>query len=57
MKKPVVGLINHGCPKNLVDAELMLGMVSDAGFKITLDEDQADILIINTCSFILDAEK
>jgi ribosomal protein S12 methylthiotransferase len=57
MKKPVIGLINHGCPKNLVDAELMLGMVSDAGFTITLDENQADIIIINTCSFIHDAEK
>ncbi|MFA6989080.1 MAG: 30S ribosomal protein S12 methylthiotransferase RimO [Candidatus Gastranaerophilaceae bacterium] len=57
MKKPVVGLINHGCPKNLVDAELMLGMLSDAGFGITLDENKADIIIINTCSFIHDAEK
>ena len=50
-----IGLINHGCAKNLIDSELMLGMLSAAGYKITLD-DNADIVIINTCSFIHDAE-
>jgi ribosomal protein S12 methylthiotransferase len=50
-----IGLINHGCAKNLVDSELMLGMLIDAGYKITLD-DNADIVIVNTCSFIHDAE-
>lgn len=50
-----IGLINHGCAKNLVDSELMLGMLTSAGYKITLD-DKADIIIINTCSFIHDAE-
>jgi len=54
MKK--VALINHGCAKNLVDSELMLGMLAQAGFKITLDETDCDIVIINTCSFIHDAE-
>lgn len=57
MKKITIGLINHGCPKNLVDSELMLGMLISKGYKITLDEQQADIVIINTCSFIHDAEK
>ena len=52
-----IALINHGCAKNLVDSELMLGKLAQNGYKITLDETKADIVIINTCSFINDAEK
>ena len=52
-----VALINHGCAKNLVDSELMLGMLADKGYEVTLDETDADLVIINTCSFINDAEK
>ena len=52
-----VALINHGCAKNLVDSELMLGVLDKFGYKITLDENDADVVIINTCSFIHDAEK
>ena len=52
-----IALINHGCAKNLVDAELMLGMLAKKGYTITLDETDADIVIVNTCSFIHDAEK
>lgn len=52
-----IALINHGCAKNLVDSELMLGKLAQNGYKITLDETKADIVIINTCSFIHDAEK
>lgn len=52
-----IALINHGCAKNLVDAELMLGMLAENGYQITLDENEADIVIVNTCSFIHDAEK
>lgn len=52
-----VALINHGCAKNLVDSELMLGILAKEGYKITLDETKAEIVIINTCSFIADAEK
>lgn len=52
-----IALLNHGCAKNLVDSELMLGMLAEAGIEITLDETKADIVIINTCSFIHDAEK
>ena len=52
-----IALINHGCAKNLVDSELMLGKLIKDGYKITLDETKADIVIINTCSFIHDAEK
>ncbi len=55
MKK--VALLNHGCAKNLVDSELMLGLLSEKGYEITLDEEDADVVIINTCSFIHDAEK
>lgn len=52
-----IALINHGCAKNLIDSELMLGILSKDGYKITLDDTKADIIIINTCSFIHDAEK
>ena len=52
-----IALINHGCAKNLVDAELMLGVLVQNGYEITLDENEADIVIVNTCSFIHDAEK
>jgi len=51
-----IALINHGCAKNLVDIELMAGILADKGHKITLDETNADIVLINTCSFIQDAE-
>ncbi len=59
MKNRKIGIIQHGCAKNLVDAELMLGILSDAGYQITLDVDdnEVDTVIINTCSFIMDAEK
>ena len=52
-----IALINHGCAKNLVDSELMLGMLAQEGFQITLNDENADIVIVNTCSFIHDAEK
>ena len=56
MKKKIA-LISHGCAKNLVDSELMLGILDDAGYSVTLDESEYDIVIVNTCSFIHDAEK
>lgn len=52
-----IGLINHGCAKNLVDSELMLGILAKEGYEITLDEREAKIVIVNTCSFIHDSEK
>lgn len=55
MKK--IALINHGCAKNLVDSELMLGALAQNGYEITLNENESDIIIVNTCSFIHDAEK
>lgn len=52
-----IALINLGCSKNLVDSEIMLGILSQAGYDVGLDDNNADIVIINTCSFIKDAEK
>ena len=39
-----VGVINHGCPKNLVDTEVMLGFIEQAGYKTTLDIEKSDIV-------------
>ena len=55
MKK--IALVSYGCAKNLVDSELMLGLLTEKGYEVTLDEDDADVVIVNTCSFIHDAEK
>lgn len=55
MKK--IALISHGCAKNLVDSELILGILAQNGYQITLNEDETDIVIVNTCSFICDAER
>lgn len=52
-----IALINHGCPKNLVDAEWMLGHLLERGYEITLNEFEAEYVIVNTCAFINDAEK
>lgn len=46
-----------GCDKNLVDAEKMLGLLSDSGYQFTDDESQADVIIVNTCCFIGDAKE
>ncbi len=55
-KRPRVGFVSLGCPKNLVDSEVMMGMLDRAGAEITSDPDAAEILVVNTCSFI-DAAK
>lgn len=55
MKK--IALVTHGCAKNLVDSELMLGILSQNGYEVTLDENETDVVIVNTCSFICDAER
>jgi ribosomal protein S12 methylthiotransferase len=47
-----IGLVSLGCPKNLVDSEVMLGLVQEAGHEITRDARDADVLIVNTCAFI-----
>ena len=57
MNKLNVSLVSLGCPKNLVDAEVMLGHLPDDRFQIVTDEAQADIIIVNTCAFISDAQE
>ena len=52
-----VALISLGCAKNLVDSEIMLGSLRKAGYEYVEEPAQADVLIINTCSFINDAKK
>lgn len=47
-----VGLISLGCSKNLVDSEVMLGLLQGAGYRITAHADEADALIVNTCGFL-----
>ena len=47
-----IGFLSLGCPKNLVDSEVMLGMAEQAGHEITTDADGADVVIVNTCAFI-----
>ena len=51
-----IGLINLGCPKNQVDSEIMLGLLNDAGFELTCNEEEAEVVVVNTCGFI-DAAK
>jgi ribosomal protein S12 methylthiotransferase len=51
-----IGLISLGCPKNLVDSEVMLGLAQQAGHELTNDPSDADVLVVNTCAFI-DAAK
>ncbi len=52
-----VGMISLGCPKNQVDAEIMLSKLSDNDFEIVNDPMDADVVIVNTCGFIEDAKK
>jgi len=52
-----VGVISLGCPKNLVDTEVMLGLLREAGHQVVSDLDQADVLLVNTCCFIEQARE
>lgn len=52
-----VFFVSLGCDKNLVDSEMMLGQLAEAGHEITDDESNADVVVINTCSFIHDAKE
>ena len=54
MKK--VGFVSLGCPKNLVDSEVMMGQLKKAGYEITNDAGEADTLVVNTCGFIESAK-
>jgi ribosomal protein S12 methylthiotransferase len=52
-----VGLVSLGCPKNLVDSEVMLGLAQQSGHELTQDAADADVLIVNTCAFIDSAKQ
>jgi ribosomal protein S12 methylthiotransferase len=52
-----VGFISLGCPKNLVDSEVMMGQLKQSGYEITADAAEADTLVVNTCGFIESAKK
>ena len=52
-----ISMVSLGCPKNQVDAEMMLMTLKNAGFEIGTDESEADAIIINTCGFIEEAKK
>src|SRR5437868_12144457 len=52
-----VGFVSLGCPKNLVDSEVMMGMLSHAGAELTARAEDADVIVVNTCSFIDRAQR
>jgi ribosomal protein S12 methylthiotransferase len=52
-----IGLISLGCPKNLVDSEVMMGLAQQAGHEVIQDASQADVLVVNTCAFIDSAKQ
>jgi ribosomal protein S12 methylthiotransferase len=54
---PKVGFISLGCPKNLVDSEVMMGILAREGYELTPRADEAEVLVVNTCSFIEPAQK
>src|SRR6202453_2851464 len=54
---PKVGFVSLGCPKKLVDSEVMMGILKGAGYEITARAGDADVLVVNTCSFIAPAQQ
>jgi len=56
-KAPKVGFVSLGCPKNLVDSEVMLGTLARQGYSITAQKEEADVIVVNTCGFIDSAKK
>ena len=52
IEKKKVGMISLGCPKNLVDSEVMMGLLARQGYELTTDSRAADVLVVNTCGFI-----
>ncbi len=57
VKTRKVGFVSLGCPKNLVDSEVMLGTLTTQGYSITPNKDEADVLVVNTCGFIDSAKQ
>ena len=54
---PKVGFVSLGCPKNLVDSEVMMGMLAHGGAQLVPDAEDADVIVVNTCSFIESAQQ
>src|SRR5215813_7932008 len=54
---PKVGFVSLGCPKNLVDSEVMMGLVTNSGAELVTRAEDADVLVVNTCSFIESAQQ
>src|SRR5215472_12364579 len=52
-----VGFVSLGCPKNLVDSEVMMGLLARAGAELTRSTEDADVIVVNTCSFIDSAQQ
>jgi len=52
-----VGFVSLGCPKNLVDSEVMMGILERSGYELTPRAEEAEVLVVNTCSFITPAQK
>lgn len=57
IKTTKVGFVSLGCPKNLVDSEVMMGMLAHAGAELTQRAEDADVIVVNTCSFIASAQQ
>jgi ribosomal protein S12 methylthiotransferase len=55
--RPKIGFVSLGCPKNLVDSEVMMGMLAQAGADLIPRAEDADIIVVNTCSFIASAQQ
>jgi len=55
--RPKVGFVSLGCPKNLVDSEVMMGMLAQAGGDLVVRPEDADVIVVNTCSFIESAQR
>jgi len=56
-RPPKVGFVSLGCPKNLVDSEVMMGLLARAGAELTRRAEDADVIVVNTCSFIESAQQ
>src|SRR5437899_11731283 len=56
-KTTKVGFVSLGCPKNLVDSEVMMGLLARAGVELTPTAEDADVIVVNTCSFIESAKQ
>jgi ribosomal protein S12 methylthiotransferase len=52
-----IGFVSLGCPKNLVDSEVMMGQLQKHGYELTTDREQADVMVVNTCGFIQSAKE